>query len=159
MNAILTLKFSIFITNSLEQFKQLKFMKTSSRLPVKLILLLFIGTFLGCNSSNKTDTDTSKNAIVILKFKAQPDKGAKVVSELTKLIEEVKNEPHFVQIKMHVDPEDSTNILLYEEWEDLTYYRTEHMNTDHLQGFMVASQNFLLGPPDVTFWKLKHTFK
>lgn len=134
-------------------------MKTSTRLSVKLIVLLFIGAFLGCNSSNKTDPDTSKNTIVVLKFKAQPDKGTKVVSELTKLIEEVKNEPHFVQIKMHVDPEDSTNILLYEEWEDLTYYRTDHMNTDHLQGFMVASQNYLLGPPDVTFWKLKHTFK
>ena len=134
-------------------------MKTIVKLPIKLILLIFTSALVACNSSNKTDSDPSKNAIVVLKFKAQPDKGAEVVSELTKLIEEVKNEPHFVQIKMHVDPEDSTNIFLYEEWEDLTYYRTDHMNTDHLQGFMVASQNFLLGPPDVTFWKLKHTFK
>ena len=114
-------------------------MKTIIRLPVRLILFLFITALLGCDSNYKNDLEKSKNA-------------------LTKLIEHVKQEPHFVKIKMHVDPEDSSNILLYEEWEDLTYYRTDHMNTDHLQGFMAASQNFLLGPPDVTFWEVKKVF-
>lgn len=133
-------------------------MKTIIRLPVRLILFLFITALLGCDSNYKNDLEKSKNAIVLLKFKAQPNKGAEAINELTKLIEHVKQEPHFVKIKMHVDPEDSSNILLYEEWEDLTYYRTDHMNTDHLQGFMAASQNFLLGPPDVTFWEVKKVF-
>ena len=134
-------------------------MKTIIKLPAILILSLLIAALLGCNSYDKNDSEKSKNAIVVLKFKAQPDKGAEAINELTKLIEHVKQEPHFVKIKMHVDPEDSSNILLYEEWEDLSYYRTDHMNTDHLQGFMAASQNFLLGPPDVTFWQVKSVFK
>ncbi len=105
------------------------------------------------------ETNRDKNTIVMLKFKAQPEKGAQTVTELTQLIENVKEEPNFVSIKMHIDPNDDTNIMLYEEWEDVNYYNGEHMNTDHIKAFMGNSRNFLTGPPDITFWKVEKVFQ
>ena len=97
--------------------------------------------------------------VVLLKFKAQPDKGDVAVAELNKLLENVKEEPNFVSIKLHVDPADNTNILLYEKWEDQSYYNNEHMNTPHIKEFMTNSRNFLTGPPEITFWKLNSVYK
>lgn len=69
------------------------------------------------------------------------------LNALTKLVENVKKQPHFIAIKLHVDPKDKSNILLYEEWEDDTYFKTDHMETGHLQKFMTQSINFSIGLP------------
>jgi quinol monooxygenase YgiN len=74
------------------------------------------------------------------------------------LILEVKKEPHFVNIKMFVDPADQTNILLYEQWTDEAYYKGEHMNTPHLQKFMGDAREFLAGPPDISSWELNQNY-
>ena len=108
------------------------------------------------SSENRSDIDSGQNVIVLLKFKAQTEKGVHTVSELTNLFEKVKEEPNFISIKLHVDPNDNTKILLYEEWKDLSYYNNEHMNTAHLQEFMAKSRNFLSGPPEITFWEVKN---
>lgn len=123
-----------------------------------VIWILFVSTLalMGCESS---ENNTTENIIVILKFKAQPEKGDITVTELTNLIENVKLEPNFNEIKIHVDPKDNTNIFLYEEWEDENYYNTDHMETDHIKAFMANSTNFLAGPPDITFWKVEKEFK
>jgi quinol monooxygenase YgiN len=135
-------------------------MNTISKLPINLILLISTCIFLGCNSSGKQpDINESKNTIVLVKYKAQPDKGSEAVSELTKLIEKVKQEPHFKKITLHVDSKDDTNILLYEEWEDESYYNSEHMNTVHLKEFISNSRNFLAGPPEISLWNVENIFK
>ena len=124
------------------------------------VLLALSLVLIGCQSSGKNSNSNKKqHTIVILKFKTQPEKSAKTISELTKLIEKVKLEPNFIEIKLHVDSKDSTNILLYEEWSDEIYYNTNHMQTDHIQEFMAKSINFLAGPPDITFWKIEKEFK
>ncbi|WP_242157229.1 putative quinol monooxygenase [Aestuariivivens sediminis] len=110
-------------------------------------------------SETISDHHSEEQTIVLLNFKAQPEKGDLAVSELTQLLEEVRKEPHFGSITLHVDPNDSTNILLYEAWDDISYYNTEHMNTPHLKAFMVNSKNFLTGPPDITYWSVKQVFK
>ena len=124
------------------------------------VLIAFSLVLIGCQSSvNNSNNNTGQNTIVILRFKTQPDAGAKTVSELTNLIEKVKLEPNFIEIKLHVDPKDNTNILLYEEWGDENYYNTAHMETDHIKEFMANSINFLTGPPEITFWEIEKEFK
>jgi len=121
------------------------------------VLTLFL---IGCESAvNDPDKNTTQNTIVVLRFKTQPEKGSKTVSELTTLIEKVKREPNFIGIKLHVDPNNNTNILLYEEWENANYYNTTHMETDHMKEFMVNSRNFLTGPPEISFWNMEKEFK
>lgn len=134
-------------------------MNTFIKLPLKLIFLFSIFILMGSETLYKqSDSSETKNTIVILKFKAQPEKGNEAVTELTKLLEKVKHEPHFVNIKLHIDPNDKSNILLYEEWDDASYYNSEHMETDHIQEFMSNSSNFLVGPPDISFWNIKKIF-
>lgn len=133
-------------------------MKTRNNVFIKAIIIITAFVFI---SWTKEDIriDNPKNIIVLVKYKAQPTKEIVTVSALTKLIENVKLEPHFVNIKLHIDPKDKTNILLYEEWDDEAYYNSKHMTTAHLQKFIGDSRNFLAGPPEITFWQVENEYK
>ena len=127
----------------------------------KNVTFIFCLTILTSSYAQKKSESVNKennNLTVLVKYKSQPEKQADVLSALNALILEVKNEPHFVNIKMLVDPADKTNILLYEEWSDEEYYKGDHMNTPHLQKFIGDSRNFLAGPPDISFWKLNSNY-
>lgn len=135
-------------------------MKTITLMSAKFILLVSSLILMGYSNGNKeVDTTAEENIIVLVKYKAQPDKGVTAISELTKLIEKVKQEPHFITVKLLVDPKDNTNILLHEEWNNASYYNGEHMNTAHLQEFIANSRNFLTGPPEISFWTIENEFK
>jgi quinol monooxygenase YgiN len=132
---------------------------------MKLIFTAFLLTaaitflFTGCEKEKITSVDDGKNNLfVLVKYKAQPGKHEEALSALNSLILEVKKEPHFVNIKMFVDPSDSGNILLYEQWTDEAYYKGGHMNTPHLQNFMGDAREFLAGPPDISSWKLSQNY-
>jgi len=120
-----------------------------------LLSFLLLAVFVSSYAQEESETVESgkNNLTVLVKYKTQPDKQKDALSELKALILEVKKEPHFVNIKLLVDPADKTNILLFEEWSDEDYYKGEHMNTAHLQKFIGDSRNFLTGPPDISFWK------
>jgi len=127
------------------------------KLTLTTILLAAVTAFLftGCEKEKTVPVDDGKNNLfVLVKYKARPGKHEEALSALNSLILEVKKEPNFVNIKLFVDPADPTNILLYEQWTDKTYYNGEHMNTAHLQKFMVDSREFLAGPPDISSWRL-----
>lgn len=100
------------------------------------------------------NTQDNKNLIVLVKYKSQPAKEGMALSSLKELITQVKNEPNYVNIVIHADPIDKTNILLYEEWSNEDYYKGEHLQTPHLQKFMVDARAFLAGPPEITFWNI-----
>ena len=129
-------------------------MKTPKHIALVATLLVVTVFLIGWGVEQDTAT-TEPITIVVLKFKAQPNKSDQAISALNKLFEKVKEEPNFVSIKLHIHPLDHTNIMLYEEWEDQSYYNNEHMNTAHLQSFMANSVNFLTGPPEISFWEVK----
>lgn len=116
-----------------------------------LLHLIFIFTVLNYNSAY---SQTSKELVVLIKYKTLPGKDSIALSALKNLITNVKKEPDYIDIKIHVDPSDKTNILLYEKWASEDYYKVEHMKTPHLQQFMIDARTFLGGPPDISFWKL-----
>lgn len=101
-----------------------------------------------------TYAQQKKPLVVLLKYKTQPGKDSIALSGLINLIEQVKKEPGYMNIIVHVDPNDKTNILLYEQWSDGNYYKGEHLNTPHLQKFMVEARSFLTGPPEISFWNM-----
>lgn len=129
-------------------------MKTPKHIALVATLLVVTVFLIGWGVEQDTAT-TEPITIVVLKFKAQPNKSDQAISALNKLFEKVKEETNFVSIKLHIDPVDHTNIMLYEEWEDQSYYNNEHMNTAHLQSFMANSVDFLTGPPEISFWEVK----
>ena len=120
-----------------------------------LILTLCISSlFMSCEKK-----DSANNIVVIVKYKALQNKSVDAITELKKLIEEVKKEKHFVSLRLHVDQSDNSNILIYEEWADELYYNNQHMKTKHLQKFIAESQAFLAGPPEISFWKVNAAYK
>ena len=121
---------------------------------ILILGLIIISSFIGCDKNEEAD-----NLIVIVKYKTQPNKSVDALMGLKKLIEKVKKEDHFVNIKLHIDQKDNSNILLYEEWNDELYYRNQHMKTDHLKEFIVESQEYLAGPPEISFWKVNAVYK
>lgn len=117
----------------------------------KIILLLLIAVLgIGLTSCNK---EKGENIIVLVKYKTQPNKNIDALASLERLIEEVEKEDHFVQIKLHVDKEDNSNILLYEVWNDEQYYKGAHSQTEHMKQFKEESEEFLTGPPEISYWK------
>jgi quinol monooxygenase YgiN len=131
-------------------------MKTIKSLASILTLAASILVLVGWHPPvHESETGSDQHVIVLLKFKAQPEKGEQAISAFNNLFEKVKEEPNFISIKLHVDPKDNTSILLYEEWKDQSYYNNQHMNTTHMQEFMANSMSFLTGPPEITFWEVK----
>jgi len=135
-------------------------MKATQKLLVIFGTLLLCLVFQAWYSQKDGDSSTeNNNTIVLVKYKSQPSKESETVSALNELITHVQKEPHFVNIKLHVDPKDPSNILLYEEWNDESYFNTKHMATQHLQKFIEDSKNFLAGPPEISFWKIEKEYK
>ncbi len=126
-----------------------------------IVLLLFIFSFVSCNekSEQMSTENNQKNLIVLVEYSIQPTKINDALAGLTKLIENVRKEPHFVSIKLHTDLKDNSKILLYEVWSDENYYNTAHMQTAHLQKFIEDSRAFLAGPPNISQWKIENEFK
>ena len=117
-----------------------------------LILTLIFTLTTTCITS--AFSQINQNFIVMVKYKTQPGKESLALSSLKSLVEKVKKEPNYVNIIIHVDPIDKSNILLYEQWSSEEYYKGEHMITPHLQQFMTDAKTFLGGPPEITYWKI-----
>lgn len=109
-------------------------------------------------TNSGTNNAENDDLYVLVKYKTTEQKFDEAVLALDALILEVKKEPHFVNIKMLIDPADRTNILLYEQWNSEAYYKGDHMGTPHLQKFMIDARSFIAGPPDISFWKLKNNY-
>ncbi|MEO6490046.1 MAG: antibiotic biosynthesis monooxygenase [Ferruginibacter sp.] len=119
---------------------------------LKLILIFII--VLITSSFKSVYSQSNENLIVTVKYKTQPGKDIAALIGLKNLIEIVKKEPHYVNIIVHLDADDKSNILLYEQWSNEVYYKGDHLKTKHLQQFMIDSRVFLAGPPEITFWTI-----
>ena len=119
---------------------------------IKFILSLVVA--LTALSFTSGYSQTNKNIIVLVKYKTQPGKDSLGLIGLKKLVQQVKKEPNYIEITIHIDPVDKSNILSYEKWSNEDYYKGEHLKTSHLQQFMTDSRSFLAGPPEITFWTI-----
>ena len=118
-----------------------------------LFYFIIFSVLLGCSNSNPKE-----HLFVLVKYKTQQNKNVDAIVALKTLISKVEKEDHFVKITVYVDPDNNSNILLSEEWDDEAYYKNQHMKTEHLQKFINESAAFLAGPPEISFWRLNSSF-
>lgn len=105
-------------------------------------------------STGNTDVHEEHTPVMVLiKYKTQPGKEQTALVALRELISKVASEPYHINITIYADPHDATNILLFEQWESETYFKTDHSNTPHLQEFIASAMAFLAGPPELSFWR------
>ncbi|MBK7787972.1 MAG: antibiotic biosynthesis monooxygenase [Saprospiraceae bacterium] len=119
---------------------------------IMMFFLSVTSAGMGTIQRERKSPPVMKEIIVLVKYKALPGKEDLAIKTLAGLLKEVSKEPHYVNIVLHVDPMDKTNILLYEQWSDEDYYKGDHMKTHHLLQFMSDSRAFLAGPPEISFW-------
>ena len=70
---------------------------------------------------------------------AKPDQVELLKAELEKLVPITRSEPGCIQYDLHRDNENPAHFLFYENWETRELWQ-QHMNTDHLAGFMKATE-------------------
>jgi quinol monooxygenase YgiN len=132
-------------------------MKTSAPVFIAVLSFFLNFTFQG-HSQDVTSKSSDQHLAVLVKYKTQPLKSKEAVAGMTKLIEAVKTETNFVSITILTDKNDPSVIMLYEEWSNEAYYYGDHMKTNHLQEFIIASRDYLIGPPEITGWKIEKKF-
>ncbi len=118
--------------------------------------IFYLVLFLFVLNLNSVYSQNSKNLIVLVKYKTLPGKESLALSTIKSLISDVKKEPNYIDIIIHIDPFDKSNILLYEKWSSEDYYKGDHMKTQHLLQFMNDARSFLGGPPEITFWNIEN---
>lgn len=116
--------------------------------------LVICATLISCSSSDPKD-----NLVVITKYKTLPNKNIDAIEALKTLISNSEKEKHFVELKIFVDPDDNSTILVQEEWDDAGYYQNDHVKTAHYQKFMTESPSFLVSSPEVSFWNLNSVYR
>ncbi|MEM6899008.1 MAG: putative quinol monooxygenase [Pseudomonadota bacterium] len=84
--------------------------------------------------------------------KVKPEHVDFVKEELLKLIPITRKEAGCIQYDLHQDNDDPTFFLFYENWESRELWQT-HMNNDHLQAYMKATDGMV-----EKFWLHELTF-
>jgi len=91
--------------------------------------------------------------IVVIRYRAQPGKGAAARVALASLIQTVlAKEPDCLGITTLQDAADDTRFLLYEEWTSQAAYTGPHMQTPYIQAFIQGAAATFAGPPEISFW-------
>ena len=97
---------------------------------------------------------TEPHVTVLIEFQAQAGKGERARRELADLISTVvEKEPDCLGIWLHQDAEDEDRLMNVEHWTSQEAYTGPHMETAHLRAFIERSEAFLVGPPEITFWR------
>ena len=92
---------------------------------------------------------------VVITCRIQPGKTDIARQEFAKIIRTVvSNEAACHGIDLHLDPENADRILLIEYWDSKEAFTGPHMQTPHMQAFLLRAQSFVAGAPDFGFWQL-----
>lgn len=90
--------------------------------------------------------------VVIVRHKLLPGHEDQGKQELQNLVATVlREEPECDGIEMLQDVTDPTRITLIERWSTQEEFEGPHMQTAHIQSFIGRSNEFLEGPPDISF--------
>lgn len=90
---------------------------------------------------------------VLIQFQAQKGMGDTAKEALAELVSTVlERESDCHAIELHQGMDDPDRLFNIERWTSREAYEGPHMQTAHLQAFMEASKEFLVGPPQITFW-------
>ena len=95
-----------------------------------------------------------KKLTVVAKCKAKPDKVEFVRKELDHLVVETNKEPGCINYYYHVNKDDETLFLFYENWQNRAEWE-KHMEMPYLKKwFEETSIGVLEGEPEISLWEM-----
>lgn len=90
---------------------------------------------------------------VLIQFQAREGMGDTAKEALVELVSTVlERESDCHSIELHQEMDDPDRLFNIERWTSREAYEGPHMQTAHLQAFIEASKEFLVGPPQITYW-------
>lgn len=99
----------------------------------------------------------SSGIVVFVSYRSQPGRQDQAKLELEKVVSEVlRQEPDCGGIEMLQAHDDPTRITLVERWSSRDVFLGPHMQTEHILAFIAQSEEFLTGPPEISFWRSTH---
>ncbi|HLS48265.1 MAG TPA: putative quinol monooxygenase [Gemmatimonadales bacterium] len=97
---------------------------------------------------------SAADVTVLIRYQAQPGKADQARQELDALIRTVvAEEPDCRRIWLHQNTSGPEQLLLVEHWTSEAAFNGPHMHTPHLTAFIARAPNFLMGPPETSFWR------
>ncbi len=91
---------------------------------------------------------------VMVSYRVQPGQVQVALSDIGALVSTVLAlEPACKGIEILQDPSDQTRVTLLERWTSQEEFLGPHMQQPHIQTFIRNSGTFLLGPPEISFWR------
>lgn len=95
----------------------------------------------------------NESVLVLVQHRARSGMEETAKIRLAELIGTVlSEEPACLDIAMYQDIDDPTRIHLHERWSDKDSFQGPHMHTPHIRAFIRQADEFLAGPPDISFW-------
>lgn len=92
--------------------------------------------------------------VVIVRYRALPGHVGAAKRAITALVATVEaSEPDCGGITVLQDSNDPTGFTLIERWPSHEIFLGPHMQQPHIRSFIQAAADFLVGPPDISFWR------
>ena len=94
----------------------------------------------------------SSRVVVLIRYTSLAGEGNRAAAELAELVATVmavEKECH--GITLFQDTADPTRITLVEDWPTEESFLGPHLEQPHIREFMARGQEFLTGPPEISF--------
>ncbi len=102
----------------------------------------------------------NQQAILLVQLQAKADKVDRLKQETLKVISQVLKEWACVSIKLHQNPQDPTQLMLYETWADKNFLLSDkHTNSPYLSDYFRNIEPLLAEPAQWTIWESISEYK
>ncbi|MDJ0569689.1 MAG: antibiotic biosynthesis monooxygenase [Pleurocapsa sp. MO_192.B19] len=102
----------------------------------------------------------NKQVILLVQLQAEVDKVEQLKQETLAVIPQVLKEWACVSIKLHQNPNDLTQLMLYETWADKDFLLSdEHKNSPYMTAYFHNIESLLAEPAQWTIWESISTQK
>jgi len=116
-----------------------------------ILTVLFFLMSTGCDNTVCKDVDKQITLIAIIKAKAGKEEAVK--RELTNLLAPTRKEAGCLNYNMHIDPQDNSRFMFYENWECQSVL-DDHLNSPHIQAFIGKTDELLAEPIEMSSWEI-----
>ncbi|MEM9508199.1 MAG: putative quinol monooxygenase [Cyanobacteria bacterium P01_E01_bin.35] len=96
----------------------------------------------------------NQQVILLVQLQAKADQVEQLKKETLSVIPQVLKEWACVSIKLHQNPDDLTQLMLYETWADRDFLLSdEHKNSPYMTAYFQNIESLLAEPAQWTIWE------
>jgi len=90
---------------------------------------------------------------MVVTIRLKPGAEEEYASNLKGVLDRMRYEPSFINTVVHRDPDDSTNLMLYETWADRDEFFTVQMTRDYRRRYEERLPHLIRSPRQMVIWQ------